>query len=311
MTIPAEPHERLLNRYAGKAGNAEYLEALDQAFSRLLNESTWVFSRLWETTSGDLTAEICLLLVRHIMEMTDAVHLLLLASASRPAQLQLRSAFEAMLYLEFILERDSERRALAYAVGSRLHSLRFAKRLLEGSEARAQFVKEVEQDPLVTDEMLTSWIASPESVKAAEDYLESELYRDVYAEFKKSRKRIPWYSALEGKPTDLRALAIHLDRGGQYILLDGWSRTVHPDTIPTQIDAADREERRVRTLRDGGDIGNCAASACRLLDMALELVLERYRPGELDAFRATMAQHILPGFAELGPTDVIHYGPSR
>lgn len=305
MPVEKAPHERLLDREAGRHGNAEYLATLDEALSGLINEATWIFSRVWESNAGDLTAEIVLLILRHIMEMADAVHILLLQSATRPAQVQLRSMFEGMLYLEFILEADSDRRARAYMVGSRLHYLRFAKRLLKGSEARKQFLKEVETDPLVSDEMLATWISDSVEVEAAEAYLEGDELGDVYAAF--PRKKVHWYQALEGKPSDLRALAIHLNKGAQYILIDGWSRAVHPDTIPAQIDTSDDpNSRRVRTFRDGGDMSNTATAAARILRLSVEMVLKRFRPTELEAFQRRIAEEVLPKLAELGPTETIY-----
>lgn len=114
MALQREPHERLLNRHVAAVENKEYMELLDKALSGLINEAKWLFSRCWESRKGNLTAEVVLLLGRHVFEMADAVHVLLLKSASRPAQLQLRSAFEAVMYMAFISETDSNRRALAY-----------------------------------------------------------------------------------------------------------------------------------------------------------------------------------------------------
>ena len=177
MAIESEPHNRLLDRHTDRIENKEYLEELDGAFTALLNEATWLFSRMWERNAGDLTAEVVLLLLRHMIEMTDGVHVLLLTSASRPAQLQLRSMFEAMLYMEFILQDDSERRARAYEVGSRMWSYRYAKRMERGSQARIQFIKEVGTDPLVTPEMIEGWVTDPEQLAAAEAQLRGTARR--------------------------------------------------------------------------------------------------------------------------------------
>ena len=111
MALPQEPHERLLNRHNARIENKEYHEELDAAFEGLINDATWIFSRVSETAEENLERDICLLLLRHMIEMADAVHILLAHASSRPARLQLRSMFEALLYLDFILEGDTTRDA--------------------------------------------------------------------------------------------------------------------------------------------------------------------------------------------------------
>jgi len=310
MSIPDKPHERLLDRHLPAVQNKDYLEALDRAFEALLNHCTWVFARCWESCERGVVNEVPLLLLRHILEMADAIHILCFKSASGPAQLQVRSLFEAVLYLEFMLEEDTERRAIAYAVSSRLWSLRYAKRLLKDSEARKQFVKEVQSDPVVTAEMLDSWVTTAEGIQSAEDFLNSGVFLPIYQEFKKYKKGAYWYQALDGKPSNLRELAIHLERGGQFILNDFWSRTVHPDLLAVHINLEEGEETgTLRTLRDAYRIGDISAITAKLVREAMELVLERCRVDELEGFRKTYASQITPLFAELGPTEVVRLDP--
>ena len=306
MALPQEPHERLLNRHNPRIENKEYHEELDAAFEGLINDATWIFSRVSETAEENLERDICLLLLRHMIEMADAVHILLAHASSRPARLQLRSMFEALLYLDFILEGDTTRRAKAYAVGSRLWSLRVGRRMLEGSQAREEFITQVASDPLVTQGMIDGWVVTVEEVQRAEEYLESDFFSEVYTKFKEFNRTPPWYRALDGRPTNLRELAIHLNRAGQFVLADFWSRSVHPDLIGVQLED---DEKMMRVLRDADQLGNTAQIAARILIWALELVLESFRDEELTSFRARVVNDITPLFAKLGPTDVTRVPP--
>lgn len=307
MVVPSEPHDRLLNRHLGAAQNPEYVETLDRAFSLLLNEATWLFSRCWEASRKDLADNIILILLRHILEMADAIHILLLSAASRPAQLQLRSLFEGLLYVEFILEEDTETRAAAYATGSRLWSLGYSRRLAEGSATRAQLLKEIESDPLVSDEMVESWSVSGDRIEAAEAALKIEPYATAAERFSSFKSRPHWYRTVEGGPSNLRDLSIRLNRGGQYIMFDIWSRTVHPDLLGPQLERnAEGEYDRLRTFRDGDKMSTVAHMTSRLTREALEACLSRFRAEELGAFRKRFAGEINLHFAQLGDTDVIH-----
>lgn len=303
MSIPDRPHERLLDRNLPSAKNREYLADLDRAFTALLNDSTWTCARCYESANETFLHDTILLLLRHILEMADAIHVLLLSSASRPALLELRSMFEALLYIEYILETDSERRAKAYVVRSRLWSLKLAKRMLRDSEARKQFLKEVSSDPLVTRQMLESWVTEQEEIDKAESVLKSPDLKEVYDRFRAFQKTVPFYKALDGKPGTLRDLAIHLNRGGQALLQDSWSRHTHPDTVGAQLhDSGTEMEGRMRHFRDGGEISNVASVAASIVRQAMEATLGLLRPEELRRYRERYSREIAPLFAPLGET---------
>src|SRR5262249_25125126 len=53
---------------------------------------------------------------RHLLEMIDGVEILLAQAGCPAAALQLRSAFDALLALEYMTKEDSSRRGLAYLV---------------------------------------------------------------------------------------------------------------------------------------------------------------------------------------------------
>src|SRR2546426_959083 len=57
-----------------------------------------------------------LLLYRHVLEMIDGVSVLVRQAAIDPCQPLLRSALEASMGIEYMLEKDTEQRALAYQV---------------------------------------------------------------------------------------------------------------------------------------------------------------------------------------------------
>lgn len=59
---------------------------------------------------------VILMLYRHVIEMIDAIEALLEQSVVNPAYLQLRSAFEAYLQLEWILKENTKRQAITYLV---------------------------------------------------------------------------------------------------------------------------------------------------------------------------------------------------
>lgn len=310
MTPLDKPHERLLDRHRAQVENQEYLEVLDSAASGLINEATWIFARCWESAATALTDEVILVLYRHMIEMADAMHILLLRSASVPARLPLRSLFEVLLYIEHLLDTDTENRARAYVVGSYLWGLRWARRMEKGSQARKQFVKEVGSDRLVTPPMIAGWTVDPQEIQQTEAHLKSPEFAPIYEkfqQFKKDRKRWPrWYEGLTPKISNLNALALRLGRGAQYVLYDHWSRAMHPDLLAVHIERESDASGKgyLRELRDGTDISQIAHGLAWFLKDGTKALLERYRPGEAIRFETTFSEQLWPLFRQLGETEI-------
>jgi hypothetical protein len=84
---------------------------------------------------------VILFLFYHLIEMVDAVGVLIAELAVAPAQLEVRASFEASLALDFILREDTVRRAHAYLVCDIMERLDFYSSLdpttVAGRELRA------------------------------------------------------------------------------------------------------------------------------------------------------------------------------
>lgn len=76
---------------------------------------------------------ICGVLLRQIVTMLDAVDVLISGGCGLPSHLPARAAFEASLYLEWILQSDSERRATRYLVGNYREERKWVSRGIKGS----------------------------------------------------------------------------------------------------------------------------------------------------------------------------------
>src|SRR4029450_3946265 len=83
-----------------------------------VNFGVAILSRCIGRTTGEDWHLAILVSFRHIIEMADAIQLLLEAPAPYPCRLQLRSAFEALLTVEWIVASESERRAYAFLASS-------------------------------------------------------------------------------------------------------------------------------------------------------------------------------------------------
>src|SRR5260370_8364215 len=103
------------------------LDIAGPLFEELRNYGLAVLARCsYRPEGGDENLAI-LLPYLHLLEMLDAVQILILESSITPAKLLIRSMFEALLVLEYVSRKDTIRRGLAYLfmdIISRLKSIR-------------------------------------------------------------------------------------------------------------------------------------------------------------------------------------------
>ena len=121
--MPTEPLQRLLDRDLQRVGAHPLIQVACPLLREIVNYGTNVFGRCEANTQHARVENIpgeghlaILLLYLHIVEMIDAIEVMLAQSVAVPSLLQLRSTFEAFLQLEWILKDDTLRRVYAYLV---------------------------------------------------------------------------------------------------------------------------------------------------------------------------------------------------
>lgn len=107
---------KLLERDLSLAISEQTRRVVGPVLREVVDQGLAVFERCSVTAKGRDEQFGILTPFLHVMEMLDGVEVLLDASAVVPAQVVLRGAFEALLTVEFVTERDTEQRAAAYVV---------------------------------------------------------------------------------------------------------------------------------------------------------------------------------------------------
>lgn len=131
-------------------------------YSSLIRNAVHFTSHAWDRTQETSFKEqahypaVVFALTRHVCEQIGAVGVLTAQGCADCCKLPLRSAFEAMLGVEYILENDSERRGIAYQVAHALRRIADYKRLDPNEETGKQLRAELQADPLASE---ISWPA--------------------------------------------------------------------------------------------------------------------------------------------------------
>jgi hypothetical protein len=231
-------------------------------------------------------------LFKQVVFMLDSIVEQLKAGCVFPTQLQLRAAFEAHIYLDWILKRKTEWRPRAYMVAEMRQELRWAKRSKKGTPEYESFRKDYAGVFRVTGGPIPD--EDQDMVQGEIDRLESRLNdparRGLNRRFERLKKKIGhdpnWYAVLfprKGKSSrpSLRTLAKDVDRLDEYgLVYEYGSRVTHAAVSRAHIRRGPDGKTLLIPLRE--PIGFTLA-AHQMVSIVLALyadVLQEYRPGE-------------------------------
>lgn len=176
-----------------------------------------------------------LLFLRNILELGDAISILIRKSSIDPCKPLLRSLLENTFGLEYMLEKETEKRALSYLVWHANKDLKLCEKLDSSTERGKHLKKEIEKDKFLdnVDSLFNNPILIP-AKKNAKDLLESLKYVPIETEYQRAntiRKNPAWY-ALFGGPNNIEQLAKYLNLHASYeIFYRGFSGNVHATSI--------------------------------------------------------------------------------
>lgn len=231
---------------------------------------------------------VCAGLLKHIVGMLDAAVVLLENGHSTTALTQVRSAFEATLYLELILQEETEYRARVYLVGEYRRRLAFLLRALDPSTAPGSFNHDYAHIGMSTQTLSEEAKASGvDHVAHIQSVLAQPGLATIDAAYQKKRGNKSfdpnWYELLGHK--SIRQIAKALKEEAAYDLWYGrGSQVVHAQS-PTQHwsvlgDVA--ALKAIRHLEDGHSVKDGVAQVAL---HAYRLVVRKYLPDDFPALQ--------------------------
>lgn len=273
--------ERLLDRDLSTALSAELREQGSGALRRLVDYSLEAFQRCSVSArAGDEQVGV-LLPHYHLIEMLDAVEVLLGASAVAPSALQLRSAFEALLSLEWVCREDTSRRGAAYVV-TEIHARIARLEGFDGGTGRGkQLAATFRKDPLGNEITLPKF-DSAQPVSALNDLLMEPHLKEAASEFnrlKSTRGGRPRHYELWSGPGSVEQLAGELGYGAIYELFyRPWSARMHARDMRYQLSELEGQSA-LRPLRSPDQMQEHYFYALMFGQQGTRTLLTHYRPG--------------------------------
>lgn len=242
-----------------------------------------------------------LVLLREIASLLDGVGVLVEKGSVEQCGRLLRSALEAAFYLEYILQEDTERRALAYQVAYFYRQRKNDRRLDPKEDAYKDLIKELEGDQITT-----SLRVPPEAlarIRAIPKEMKDPVYAEVQAEWKRVKRKIKtenlrigkrgdplWHSLFDG-PTNIRELTKRIKLLSMYLVYEEWSAEVHVSMCFKNIAMSPNEgEVRIKPIRHPEKIAEVCSFVGNLHLKVVKTVFDTFPKGH--NFTENFAKHI-------------------
>ncbi len=264
MTIPVDG---LISRTL-EPGIKKNLELLSEHLDELVNFGSHIFS--WDVKKvredqDELLQFPPVMMLRQFLDVLDSVSILIKFGTGDPPKILARALFELWFYLEYLLQKDFEKRASAFMVADIIKQIKVAKQLHPKEELGITFRKSLDEENLfqgLLDDLnvqdLEQYIASKENL------LTLPQYTAAMQEYKRltridGTKNIAWYRFFDG-PRNIEKLSTYLKKKSQYELIyRKWSAAVHGSDIYMGKISANPETNgslivQLRYIRDVQDI---------------------------------------------------------
>lgn len=231
--MPTEPSKNILDPESYIELAKPAINLASQTLREAVNYGTNLYERCRVTSKADDDEAFPVLAqFLHILQMTDSIEVLISNSCVEPAKLLIRSAFEAKLGLEFMNEKMTRTRGIAWIIRNILDRIEFGERYSKANDKGKDFFDTLEREGFEGfGEIIPSTPEIPDDyIPKLKESLEKPEYKDVYKEYQrlgKKRHRVEWYS-LFGGPNKIRELAEYLGQRTVYdSLYRSWSKQVH------------------------------------------------------------------------------------
>jgi hypothetical protein len=226
-------------------------------------------------------------LLKHVVTMLDAIEILISQGSIFAAHVQVRSLFETRLYLKWILENDTERRARQFYVWHHRHVAIWAKRSIPGTPEHKRFhlvcdgVLDSDKNNEVEKEAL-------QQLNEIENLLADPKYVEITKEFDRRKKPnrdydVWWYQPWG--PNNIADMAGKMGLSGEYIIFyDIFSRATHCQEFRSHV-AIGNNVLNFKQIRYLEGIDTLVRLSLSYSFDVYHMILTRYRTEELENYK--------------------------
>lgn len=283
------PHPAILNREEPRAVAEQHFSKQTELLRDIADYGSNLIVRAFNSSPKKMAeVVVCGVLLKQVVAMADAAEVLLTSGCGHAAFLPARTAFEASIYLDWILAADSERRATRYIVGNYRDERLWAARAIPGTTEEVAFTQIANtlgldihaNRPTLTSDA-NAHLADVNRILAQP---ELQAIDQEFTAAKKKRKHDPEWYQLDGL-TSIRQVAEKVGRLPEYeFFYSKGSQVTHTGSYKDHIRFAD-EQVRFKPIRHLADVNMLLSFMVSLCIGTYRKILKEYRPDELAAFR--------------------------
>jgi hypothetical protein len=279
--------ESILYREKSKIEARQIFSKQIETLIDMVNFGSNLIVRAYDSSKkGREDAIVIGVLLKHVLSMVDAIQTLVSNGITNPAFLQLRSAFKASLFIDWILKSDSKKKADYYYVsnlrGIKLWTLRYlhgTKENINYSQYMAEIKDYLEPQVLTLEQEADA----KAQVTDIDRVLNQEGFKEINSElekkiFKKTGIDISWYQLLG--IGSIMKIAQELNRLTEYSLY--YSRGSEFMHIASYRDHIQFKKSRVlfKPIRHLDDMNSILQGAMSVCFTSFISIINHYRYGE-------------------------------
>ncbi len=266
----------------------------------LVNYGSNLVVRTYDSSKRKLEDAIVIgVLLKQVVSMLDAVEVLVSHGVIKPASLQTRCAFEASLYIDFILEGDSEQKANYYYVANLRNTKLWELRHTKGSDEREAFSHVLED---LGDYMSPYKPELEDKIREDLENIQEVLSQGRFSEINevyegKRTKRVDWYKAYGTK--SLWEIAKKVKRLTEYeIFYPTGSAVMHSASYRDHVQF-NKGMLRFEPIRKLEGADSVLQNIITIALKSYRSILKHYRYGEVGNFKRKYIQEWRDGYQNI------------
>jgi Family of unknown function (DUF5677) len=224
--------------------------------------------------------------LRNIVELADAISILISNCSVDPAKIIFRSLLESCYGLLYMLEDNEKQRAYCFMVFKSVEKIKHCNKWISTEQSHAQFKIKLSKDTLDVD--LSSYFDHPDFIrvkKQREKLLEKPEFKLVYEEYLRTKKRLDrefhWYTLYNG-PKNFIELTEYLGKTVSYEFhYKTFSDNVHGTSVEKGFSDAGGGKAQIIQIRDYENVQELFSHTITVL-LELYIVYIRKRIPEKD-----------------------------